>query len=50
MQFGWFALATFIWSYISVFYMFVCYFIYGSIEARVKEKKEYLNTQREQNA
>lgn len=50
MQFGLFTMAAFIWSYISVFYMFVCYFIYGSIEARVKEKKEYLNTQREQNA
>lgn len=47
MQFGWFALATFIWAYISIFSMMVCYFIYGSIETREKEKKEYLDRQQE---
>lgn len=47
MQFGWFALATFIWAYISIFSIMVCYFIYGSIETRKKEKKEYLDRQQD---
>lgn len=50
MQFGWFALASFIWAYISIFSMLVCYLIYGSIETRVKEKAEYLSNQQQQNA
>lgn len=50
MQFGWFALASFIWAYISIFSMFVCYFIYGSIETRIKEKAEYLSNQQQQKA
>lgn len=50
MQFGWFALAAFIWSYISIFSMLVGYFIYGSIETRIKEKAEYISNQQQQNA
>lgn len=38
MQFGCFALATFVWTYISIFSMFVCYYVYGSIETREKER------------
>lgn len=43
MQFGFFVFANFIWSYISVFFMFVCFFVYGSIETREKEKMKFLN-------
>lgn len=35
-----FAMTTFILSYISIFTVFVCYFLYGSIETREKEKNE----------
>lgn len=45
MQFGLFALATFIWAYISIVILFVYFFMYGSIETREKEKREFLNKQ-----
>lgn len=45
MQFGLFALATFIWTYISIVILFVYFFMYGSIETREKEKREFLNKQ-----
>ena len=34
-----FALTFFIWAYINIFTVFVCYFLYGSIETREKEKR-----------
>lgn len=34
-------LSTFISLYINIFAVFVCYFLYGSIETRIKERKEY---------
>ena len=37
-----FALTFFIWAYLNVFVIFVGYFLYGSIEARKKEKKAFL--------
>lgn len=40
------ALSTFISLYINIFAIFVCYFLYGSIETRVKEKKEYEATKK----
>jgi len=43
MQFGFFVLANFVWSYICVIFLFVCFFVYGSIETREKEKKKFLN-------
>lgn len=45
MQFGLFALAVFIWSYINIFCLFIYFLMYGSIETREKEKKEFLNKQ-----
>lgn len=36
------ALSSFICLYINVFTIFVCYFMYGSIETREKERKEFL--------
>lgn len=45
MQSGLFAAAAFIWAFIAVFTLFVDFFIYGSIETREKEKKEFLNNQ-----
>lgn len=34
-----FVLTFFIWSYINIFTIFVCYFLYGSIETRETEKR-----------
>lgn len=36
------ALSSFICLYVYVFVIFVCYFMYGSIETREKERKEFL--------
>ncbi len=36
------ALTFFIFMYVSIFVVFVCYFMYGNIETREKERKEYL--------
>lgn len=47
MQFGVFAVGTFVWTYVSVFSLFVCYYMYGSIETREKEKKDYLTRQQQ---
>lgn len=38
-----YALTFFIWAYINIFIIFVCYFLYGSITTREKEKNEMLN-------
>lgn len=38
------ALSSFICLYINIFAIFVCYFLYGSIETKEKEKKEYEQT------
>lgn len=35
-----FALTFFIWAYINIFTIFVCYFLYGSIKTKEKEKIE----------
>lgn len=42
-QFVVYALTFFIWAYINMFIIFVCYFLYGSITTREKEKNEMLN-------
>ena len=39
-----FTLTFFIWAYLNMFTVFVCYFLYGSIETREKEKKEFMKT------
>ena len=38
-----FTLTFFIWAYVNIFIVFVCYFLYGSIATREKEKKEIAN-------
>lgn len=48
MQFGLFAIAAFIWAYISIFCAFVYFLIYGSIETREKEKKAFLGDMQNQ--
>lgn len=35
-----FTLTFFIWEYVNIFILFVCYFLYGSISTKEKEKKE----------
>lgn len=40
-RFGVFALSAFVGLYINVFTIFVCYFLYGSIETREHEKREF---------
>ena len=42
-QFVVFALSAFICLYINIFTIFVCYFLYGSIETREREKKKFMN-------
>jgi len=44
LQFGVTALSAFIGMFINILVVFVIYFMYGSIEERVKEKTEYLKT------
>ncbi len=39
-QFVVYALTFFIWAYVNIFIIFVCYFLYGSIATREKEKQE----------
>lgn len=41
-QFVVYALTFFIWAYINIFIIFVCYFLYGSITTREKEKTEMM--------
>ena len=45
MQFALFTLAGLIWSFINIPVLFVHFFIYGSVETREKEKKDFLNQQ-----
>lgn len=47
LQFGLFMFAAFIWSYISIFCLFVCILVYGSIETREKEKKMFIDNLKE---
>lgn len=44
LQFGVTVLSAFIGMFINIFVVFVMYFMYGSVEERVKEKTEYLKT------
>lgn len=44
MQFGLFTAAAFIWSYISIFCLFIYFLMYGSIETREKEKREFMKS------
>lgn len=44
LQFGICTLAAFIGLFVNVFWMFAVYFMYGSIDTRLREKEEYLKT------
>lgn len=44
LQFGVITLSAFVGMFINIVVVFVMYFMYGSIEERVKEKTEYLKT------
>lgn len=47
-QFTVITLFSFICLYINIFAIFVCYFLYGSIETKEKEKKEYEKNKNQQ--
>ena len=45
-QYAVFTFTFFIWAYLNVFVVFVCYFLYGSIETREKEKREFIKSEK----